>query len=434
MPSATAAAAACGWFGNLSDVYLRIGVLLSICVFEHVRAESRLDISICSQPARVCERVWTVQYGISKIAEVLYGHQLGQTIPTICQLLKLVRYSLPFSLVALQDSPQRVQSAPASFSSSKCAEPAFVPTPNRWTPNRAKGEDAIVRSNLNKLTPENFDVLLPKFLEINVASLATLNSIADILFEKAVFESVFCELYVSLLVKINSGLPSFPDDSPSCMWEDQSSRGNVNLVRLICRRCFSSFKDGASLPPIDPELLDDEVREERARKLRRKELGAFVLIGELYKIGIFSAEVIFSCIDSSLQPLNEAYKDVEAACVLVRTCGAALDKAQADSLANVLERFKRLELMETSQSRLRFMVLDVVEESGKRWNSRLEKVVPQKVRAEAEVLVPFSSPYKTPNKFDKSPKLGPLRSPYPEPHFGPSHSHNHHLQQPRKRQ
>jgi len=337
------------------------------------------------------------------------------------------------SLFALQDSPQRVQSAPASFSSSKSVEPAFVPTPNRWTPNRAKGEDAIVRSNLNKLTPENFDVLLPKFLEISVASLATLNSIADILFDKAVFESVFCELYVSLLVKINAGLPSFPDESAACLWEDQGSVGNVNLVRLICRRCFSSFKDGASLPPVDPELLDDEVREERARKLRRKELGAYVLIGELYKIGVFSAEVIFSCIDASLQPINEAYKDVEAACVLVRTCGAALDKAQADSLADVLERFKRLELMETSQSRLRFMVLDVVEESGKRWNSRLAKVVPQKVRAEAEVLSPFPSPYRTPNKFEKSPKLGPLRSPYPEPHLGSSHAYNHHLKQPRKR-
>jgi len=332
---------------------------------------------------------------------------------------------------AASDSPQRVHSAPASLSSSSCAQPAFVPTPNRWTPNRARGEDAIVRSNLNKLTPENFDVLLPKFLEIKVTSLSTLNSIADILFEKAVFETVFCELYVSLLVKINAGLPSFPDDTAACLWEDQGSTGNVDLVRLVCRRCFSSFKDGAALPHIDPELLDDEVREERATKLRRKELGAYVLIGELYKIGIFAAEVIFSCIDASLQQLNGAYTDVEAACVLVRTCGSALDKVHADSLAAVLERFKRLELTETNQSRLRFMVLDVVEESGKRWNSRLAKATPQKVRAEAEVLMP--SPFKTPSKFEKSPKFGPMRSPYPEPQLGPGHGHNHHLQQPRKR-
>ena len=279
-----------------------------------------------------------------------------------------------------------------------------------------------MRSYLNKLTPENFDVLLPKFLEIKVGSLATLNSIADILFEKAVFESVFCELYVSLLVKINAGLPSFTDDTAACAWENQDSVGDVDLVRLVCRRCFSSFKDGAALPPIDPELLDDEVREERTRKLRRKELGAYVLIGELYKIGVLSAEVIFSCIDASLQQLNEAYKDVEAACVLVRTCGAALDKAQTDSLAAVLTRFKRLELMDTSQSRLRFMVLDVIEESGKRWNSRIAKATPQKVRAEAEVLTSLLPPFRTPNKFEKSPKLGPMRSPYPDPPYSPNPS------------
>jgi translation initiation factor 4G len=332
----------------------------------------------------------------------------------------------------LQVSPQRVQSAPASFSSSSSSstQPIFAPTPNRWTPNRAKGEDAIVRSNLNKLTPENFEILLPKFLEITVGSLAMLNSIADILFEKAVFESVFCELYVSLLVKINDGMPSFCDEAVVCPWENQST-AEVNLVRLICRRCYSSFKDGATLPSVDPELLDDEVREERARKLRRKELGAYVLIGELHKIGILSAEVIFSCIDVSLQKLNEAYKDVEAACVLVRTCGASLDKAQADSLAAVLARFKRLELTETSQSRLRFMVLDVIEESGKRWSSRIAKATPQKVRA--EVLAPLPSASRTPSKFEKSPRLGYMRSPYPEPHFGPSPSHTpHHLQQPRK--
>ena len=102
-------------------------------------------------------------------------------------------------------------------------------------------------------------------------------------------------------------------------------------------------EDGARVmkrSAIDPELLDDEVREERARKLRRKELGAYVLIGELYKMGILTAEAIFTCIDASLVPLGEAYKDVEAACVLVRTCGAALDKARAESLAAVLARFK----------------------------------------------------------------------------------------------
>ena len=167
--------------------------------------------------------------------------------------------------------------------------------------------------------------------------------------------------------------------------------------------------------------------------MRRKELGAFVLIGELYKIGILSADDIFSCIDASLQPLDGSYKDVEAACVLVRSCGAALDKAEADQLAAVLSRFKRLELSETSQSRLRFMVLDVVEESGKRWNSRIAKATPQKVRAEAEVLTSLLPPFRTPNKFEKSPKLGPMRSPYPDPQFSPNPSRtSHHLQQPRK--
>jgi translation initiation factor 4G len=333
----------------------------------------------------------------------------------------------------LQASPQRVQSAPASLSSPSIVLPAFVPTPNRWTPSRAKGEDSIIRSNLNKLTPENFDVLLPKFLEIKVASVAMLHSIADIFFEKAVYESVFCELYVSLLVKINEGLPSFSDDSAACAWEHHFAAEGVDLVRLICRRCFSSFKDGATLPPIDPELLDDDVLEERARKLRRKELGAIVLIGELYKVGVLPADVIFSCVDSSLQPLNDSYKDVEAACLLVRTCGTVLDKSQAESLAAVLARFKRLELNDTNQSRLRFMVLDVIEESGKRWSSRLAKATPQKLKVEADML-PLQVPHnRTPNKFEKSPKLGPLRSPYPAPHtaFSPSHN-SHHLQQPRK--
>jgi hypothetical protein len=109
--------------------------------------------------------------------------------------------------------------------------------------------------------------------------------------------------------------------------------------------------------------------------------------------------IFFSCIDASLQPLDGSYKDVEAACVLVRSCGAALDKAEADQLAAVLSRFKRLELTETSQSRLRFMVLDVVEESGKRWNSRLAKATPQKVKA--DVLVPLVPNSRTPIKFRK---------------------------------
>ncbi len=167
--------------------------------------------------------------------------------------------------------------------------------------------------------PENFDVLLPKFFEIKVGSLATLKSIADILVEKAVFDSVFCELFASLLVKINAGLPSFTDDIATCVWKNEDSVADVDLVRLVCRRCFSSCKDGSALPPIDPELLADEVWEERTRKLRRKELSVYVLIGELYKIAILSPICLICSINCPLV-LNESIYDTQHWLCLLLTC------------------------------------------------------------------------------------------------------------------
>ena len=53
-------------------------------------------------------------------------------------------------------------------------------------------------SILNKLTPENFDKLLKKILDISITNGETLQAVIKLLFEKAISESQFCVMYAEL--------------------------------------------------------------------------------------------------------------------------------------------------------------------------------------------------------------------------------------------
>jgi len=64
---------------------------------------------------------------------------------------------------------------------------------------------------LNKLTPDNFERLSQQLLDVGITEAKTLIGLIAQVFDKALFEPHFCELYSQLCFVLQKRLPEFED-------------------------------------------------------------------------------------------------------------------------------------------------------------------------------------------------------------------------------
>lgn len=142
-------------------------------------------------------------------------------------------------------------SATAESGGDSTSEGVPVGGATAWRPRRQQAvpepeaAERSIRGLLNKLTPDNFDRLAPKFLDVTVTLPETLRRVTDVVFDKACNERGFCDMYAQLCVRLADGLREFVQDDG----------GGVSFRRLLLERCYSNL-----LPQDDPatdQLADD---------------------------------------------------------------------------------------------------------------------------------------------------------------------------------
>ena len=101
-------------------------------------------------------------------------------------------------------------------------EPLQIST-NRWQRTASNGgrsqslseEEAAQRtllSLLNKLTPEKWDRLIPQFLTVTVTRASTLKAIVARIFNKAVMERAFADMYSELCQQLANSMPAVHEE------------------------------------------------------------------------------------------------------------------------------------------------------------------------------------------------------------------------------
>ncbi|KAL1862109.1 hypothetical protein Plec18170_000933 [Paecilomyces lecythidis] len=241
-----------------------------------------------------------------------------------------------------------------------------------------------VKANLNKMTPENFDRIAGQILEIVSQSKEesdgrTLRQVIQLLFEKATDEAHWAPMYAKFAKRML--------ESMSAEIKDESIRdkmGNVvaggSLFRkYLLNRCQEEFERGwkVNLPP-KPEgtseeaaMMSDEYYAAAAAK--RRGLGLVKFIGELYKLGMLTERIMHECVKKLVdyEGIPEE-AEVESLASLLRTIGASLDAS--DKGRTMMDAyFGRITMMMETPglpSRLRFMLLDIVDLRNARWQSK----------------------------------------------------------------
>ncbi|XP_019156331.1 PREDICTED: eukaryotic translation initiation factor 4G-like [Ipomoea nil] len=239
-----------------------------------------------------------------------------------------------------------------------------------------EGKQRQLKAILNKLTPQNFERLFQQVKEVTIDNAATLAGVISQIFDKALMEPTFCEMYVDLCYHLSSELPDFVED-------DQ----RITFKRLLLNKCQEEFERGereqaeAEKMEGDGVKQSDQEREEKRIQARRRMLGNIRLIGELYKNKMLTERIMHECIQKLLGDYqNPDEEDIEALCKLMCTIGEMIDHAKAkDQMDTYFEILSNLANNTDLSSRLRFMLMDVIDLRKNNWQQRRKVEGPKKL-------------------------------------------------------
>jgi hypothetical protein len=135
---------------------------------------------------------------------------------------------------------------------------------------------------------------------------------------------------------------------------------------------------------------------------RRTTLGNIKFIGELYKVGNISENVMHSCIQRLLQAPDE--EAIESLCRLLTTTGKNLDSQKKSGIMNsYFQALDSIKKQNNISNRIRFLVQDVCDLRKRNWLPRNEpsitnKVENRKTKSADEPAVPSTQITKSPTK------------------------------------
>ncbi|XP_027159778.1 eukaryotic translation initiation factor 4G [Coffea eugenioides] len=230
---------------------------------------------------------------------------------------------------------------------------------------------------LNKLTPQNFEKLFEQVKQVNIDNAVTLGGVISQIFDKALMEPTFCEMYANFCYHLAAELPDLTVVNEK-----------VTFKRLLLNKCQEEFERGereqeeANRADLEGEAQQSsEEREEKKLRARRRMLGNIRLIGELYKKRMLTERIMHECIQKLLgQYQNPEEEDVEALCKLMSTIGEMIDHAKAkEHMDAYFEMIGELSRNMRLSSRVRFMLRDAIDLRKNKWQQRRKVEGPKKI-------------------------------------------------------
>lgn len=264
-----------------------------------------------------------------------------------------------------------------------------------------------VKSNLNKMTPENFDKISNQILEISAQSKdeqdgRTLRQVIQLTFEKATDEAHWAAMYARFCKRMLETMSPEVKDVTITDKNGNVVSGGALFRKYLLNRCQEDFERGWAVEMPKPKegesketvMLSDEYY--KAMAIKRRGLGLVQFIGELFKLGMLTERIMHECVRKLLDFQGEPDEaEIESLSKLLRTIGASLDSTEKGMMM-MNAYFERIStLVETPDlpSRLQFMLMDIIDLRRDRWQSKDGLKGPktrEEIRAEVSSRAPQS--------------------------------------------
>ena len=244
-----------------------------------------------------------------------------------------------------------------------------------------------VKAALNKMTPEKFDKIADQILIIAEQSKdetdgRTLRQVIQLTFEKATDEAHWASMYAKFCKRM---LDTMSDEIKDENIRDKLGKvvsGGALFRKYLLNRCQEEFLRGWSLKL--PEAKDQNDKKEKggcldvdeyyvAAAAKRRGLGLVQFIGELFKLNMLTERIMHECVKKLVDYQgvpDEA--EIESLCKLLRTVGANLDSTEKSKgmMDIYFQRIKAMMDISVLNSRMKFMLLDVVDLRRDSWLSK----------------------------------------------------------------
>jgi len=212
---------------------------------------------------------------------------------------------------------------------------------------------------LNKMTRQTFEKLSDKYLQIALresqgtddqpALPGLLKLLIDQIFEQALLQPDFCELYANLCAKIYEATPIFRKE--------------------LLGKCQEEFEKDAREPGDD---LSTDEKLEFYFLAKKRTLGNIKFIAELYKNKILVVPIIHACINRLLKqtPEEPDEEQLESLCKLLLNVGSMIEvEKYKEIIDGYFEQMKQLREGGKVCARIRFMMEDVCDVRNNNWKS-----------------------------------------------------------------
>ncbi|KAI8044802.1 hypothetical protein M5D96_000974 [Drosophila gunungcola] len=243
-----------------------------------------------------------------------------------------------------------------------------------------------VRGILNKLTPDNFEVLLKEMSSIKMDNEAKMTNVMLLIFEKTISEPNFAPTYARFCKVLFHEIKA-----------ENKSLFTSSLITRIQHEFESNVNDAnAKAKKLQPTMDRISQCTEPARKtelraemedleyqFRRRAWGTVRFIGELFKLQSLTSDRVLNCVESLLE--HGCEEKLEYMCKLLTTVGHLLEASQPEhyQLRDRIEKiFRRIQdIINRSRgtghrqqahikisSRVRFMMQDVLDLRQRNWD------------------------------------------------------------------
>lgn len=231
------------------------------------------------------------------------------------------------------------------------------------TPNKDDDITRQVRSILNKFTPFRFEVLCKQVEALPLRTHADLGILVAEVFRTATTQRIFLPLYADLCVRINTHLAA----------NRKGDIGGKAFCRAIVNECQATFEQHLHTSQ-DSEGTpgDDEVaHQERAMKVKMRQLGNIRLIGELLVRELLAAKLLLPIVSELLNQGTD--EGLESLVALLNVVGPHWEQRglHTTALQDLCYRPLRRKITDKAVStRVRFLVREVLETRDRGWVPR----------------------------------------------------------------
>ena len=275
---------------------------------------------------------------------------------------------------------------------------------NAWKPNHLVKQPELseedrtthdllsrFRSMLNKLTADNFDLLVEQVKVYKIDTSERLDGVITLLFEKAISEPKFAPTYARLCEQVAT-ITTAPQSEA-----DKGKKQTTLKTKLItqCQKEFERHREESivfneiedKLREIENIPTSEKRDEEKSRleeehyKVRQRANGTVKFIGELFKINMLTSKIMRACIDMLLQDATE--EKVERVCKLLTTIGWKMEKDKQDGPKVLDKYFSQLHEMlhhnhkTIRSSRIKFEIQNLQDLRNNHWKARRADLTPK---------------------------------------------------------